>query len=100
MGQGFDVSPAIALRFARGFAAAVAFGLVQMPSAVAAGNSTRAASKCEPGPRGELRCPRYSAPHSDLLPGGETSTARDRRLRRECRGARDAGVCKGYGSWY
>jgi hypothetical protein len=40
---------------------------------------------------------RKSAPQSS---GSETRSERDKRLRRECRGERDAGVCKGYGSWY
>ena len=29
---------------------------------------------------------------------GESATARDRRLRRECKGQRNRGVCQGYGS--
>lgn len=33
------------------------------------------------------------------LPGGETQAQRDRRLKRECKGQRNAGACLGFGSF-
>lgn len=32
------------------------------------------------------------------LPGGETQAQRDRRLKRECKGSRNAGACLGFGT--
>lgn len=88
-----------ASKIAAGFALAL---LTTAPAVQAAPRGDVDQNGCWRGPRGGLHCPTFSQRRTErLMPGGaETRLERERRLKRECKGQRNAGACLGYGSWY
>ena len=65
--------------------------MAKKPQASVAKDYGAAPAGCYYGPRGGLHCPRVVRGPSE-----ETTTQRDKRLMRECRGRPNAGACLGY----
>lgn len=55
------------------------------------------ANGCHQSKTAGKHCHPERARHVATLPGGESVTQRDKRLKRECRGRANAGACLGYG---
>lgn len=77
---------------AKHFAAIVALALAAGAVWAAKKEQGPAPAGCYYGPRGGLHCARYIK-----APGQESATAKERRLKRECKNLPNAGACLGYG---